>query len=261
MFRFLLAMLFVSSALQATTVAFSSCTAGTTKLNPCGGPVSAPGFGIVGPDYSAIAASSASDNSNVLGALIFGLLPTIPSGYVMSVGAEGGVSSSGVSPALSATALARTSNVFYSAGAPRSGFIQFDVRLDRAHGGTSNALLSDGTHRYSYNILGAGTTPSLFCDIDGCAWTATVPFDLGSEFRISAFAGVEVSLEPNSFGSPHGYEDGIVIFRLLESDGTTPVAFSSTPEPSSWGLLLCGLMLGACVLKTDPSRSRLGKSL
>jgi hypothetical protein len=242
MFRFLLAMLFAASALQATSVAFSSCTAGTTTISPCGGDVFTPGFGIVGPDYSAVAGVSASDDSDIPGlpSLSDLFLPTIPSGSVMSVGAAAAVSSSGPSPALSATALARASNVFYSAGAPRSGFIQFDVRLDRAHGGTSNALLSDGTHQYSYDVLGSGSTPSLFCDIDDCGWTATVPFDLGSEFRVSAFAGVEVSL-PTS----HGYEDGIVVFRLLESDGTTPVPFSATPEPASWGLLLFGLA-GAC---------------
>lgn len=241
MFRFLLAMLFVSSALQATTVAFSSCTAGTTTLSPCGGDFFAPGFGIVGPDYSAVAGATASDNSDIIPGLSLSNLnlPTIPSGSVMSVGAVAAVSSSGPSPALSATALARASNVFYSAGAPRSGFIQFDVRLDRAHGGTSNALLSDGTHQYSYDVLNTGSTPSVFCDINDCGWTATEPFDLGSEFRISAFAGVIVS-----DGSSHGYEDGIVVFRLLESDGTTPVPFSATPEPATWGLLLFGLFTG-----------------
>lgn len=158
----------------------------------------------------------------------------------MSAGADAAVYSSGPSPELSAIAHAKASNVFYSGGPSRLGFIQFDVEASHLHGGISNALLTDGTHQYGYN--------SEFCGFEGCQQTETVPFNLGSEFQISTSADVEESLEPSPFGDPHGSDDAIVVFRLLEADGTTPVPFSATPEPSSWGLLLFGLAIGMCLM-------------
>lgn len=241
MIRFFLTMLIASSALHATTTTFSSCSAGTTTISPCPGGLLFPG-GIIGPDYGAIAGAEASDNSSILGLGALGGLPTIPSGYVMSVGAVAAAYSSGPNPELSAIAHADASNVFYSAGPSRLGFIQFDVALSHLHGGGSDVGITDGTHLYGYDAE--------FCGFEGCQRTAIVPFDLGSAFQISTSAGVEENLEPTSDpccgGSAHGYDDALIVFRLLESDGTTPVPFSITPEPASWGLLLLGMAAGAC---------------
>jgi hypothetical protein len=83
-----------------------------------------------------------------------------------------------------------------------------------------------------------------------CGWTATVPFDLGSKFQVSTSADVDVSLEPGPFGNTiHGSDDAIVVFRLLEADGKTPVPFSAMPEPATWGLLLFGLAAGPLVYR------------
>lgn len=256
MFRFLVATLLASSALQASSFTFSSCTAGTTTVSPCGGDA----FifnGIYGPEYEVLGGTGASDNSNIFGSANLGGLPIIPSGYAMSVGAGAATSSSGPNPELSAIAQASASKVFYSAGPFRLGFIQFDVSVSHLHGGDSGVGITDGTHQYGYD--------SNFCGFEGCQVTATVPFYLGSGFQISTSASVEEFLDATSDpccgGSAHGYDDALIVFRLLESDGTTPVPFTSTPEPASWGLLLIGMTLCACVLKIAPSWSRLSKLL
>ena len=239
MLRVLLATLVVSSALQASSFTFSSCTAGTTTISPCGGNVIIFN-GIYGPDYEALGGTGASDSSNIFGPADLGNLPIIPSGYAMSVGAGAVASSSGPNPELSAIAKASASNVFSSAGPSRLGLIQFDVSVSHLHGGDSNVAITDGTHQYGYD--------SSFCGFEGCQVTATVPFDLGSAFQISTSAGVEESLEPTSDpccgGSAHGYDDALIVFRLLEADGTTPVPFTTTPEPATWGLLLFGFAAG-----------------
>ena len=80
---------------------------------------------------------------------------------------------------LAALALASASSTFYTTGPNRPGFIQFNVQLDRLHGGSSDAQFSDGVHTYSYNVLGFGSTASLFCGPESCGWTAILPFDLG----------------------------------------------------------------------------------
>lgn len=77
-----------------------------------------------------------------------------------------------------------------------------------------------------------------------------MPFDLGSKFQVSTSADVDVSLEPGPFGNTiHGSDDAIVVFRLLEADGKTPVPFSAMPEPATWGLLLFGLAAGPLVYR------------
>lgn len=237
MFRLLVATLVAAAALQASSFTFSSCTAGTTTVSPCGGDVFTFN-GIYGPDYEALGGTGASDNSNIFGPADLGGLPIIPSGYEISVGAGAVASSSGPNPKLSAIAQASASKAFYSAGSPRLGFIQFDVSLSHLHGGDSNVFISDGTHNYGYDAE--------LCGFEGCQVTATVPFDLGSGFQVSTSAGVKEFLEPTSDpccggGSAHGYDDALIVFRLLESDGATPVPFSATPEPATWALLLFGL--------------------
>lgn len=253
MFRLLVASLVAASALQASSFTFSSCTAGATTISPCGGDALTPN-GIYGPDYMSLGGTGASDNSSVIGDTVLDTLPPIPSGHVMSVGVGVEVSSLGSNPELSAVARANAGNVFYSAGSSRSGFIQFDVRVDHTHGGNSSALLSDGTHEYKYvnsGGLSGGSTPPLSCDFEGdCIWTATVPFNLGSGFQVSTSADIEALLEPNNAGASFsGGDDALVIFRLLESDGTTLVPFSATPEPASWALLLFGLTAGWLVYR------------
>ncbi len=241
MVRCLMMMLIASSALHASSFAFSSCTAGTTTISPCGGDALTPS-GLFGPDYVVLSFAGASDDSIVPG-LQLGSLPTIP-GQMMSAVAVGAVQSSGPNPALHVVAHANASNVFYGGGPSRLGFIQFDVSVSHLHAGDSDAVLTDGTHEYGFD--------SEFCGFEGCQRTAIVAFDLGSEFQISTSASVEENLEPTSDpccgGSAHGSDDAIVVFRLLEADGTTPVSFSATPEPASWELLLFGLAIGMCLM-------------
>lgn len=232
MFRLLVTTLVAASALQASSFTFSSCTAGTTTISPCGGDAITPN-GIYGPDYEALGGTGASVNSNVLGDIVLGTLPPIPSGHVMSVGVGVWIESSGANPKLSVTTQADANSAFYTAGSPRSGFIQFDASLAHSHRGDSNVLISDGTHNYGYDAE--------FCGFEGCLVTATLPFDLGSKFHVALSADAEGLLEPNGTGLVAGGDDALVIFRLLESDGTTPVPFSATPEPTTWALLLFGL--------------------
>ena len=73
------------------------------------------------------------------------------------------------------------------------------------------------------------------------------PFNLGSAFQVSAatMAGPVSSAggvvcEDNC---PNG--EVKVAFSLLEANGTTPVPFSVTLEPSTGSLLLCALFAAA----------------
>lgn len=244
------------SLLHASTIAFSSCSAGSTTVSPCGGSILFPG-GIVTPNYSSTAFAAASDNSIVPGLAM--AVPPLPSfsGQSMSAIAEAEVA--GAPPLtlpLAALALASASSTFYTTGPNRPGFIQFNVQLDRLHGGSSDAQFSDGVHTYSYNVLGFGSTASLFCGPESCGWTAIVPFDLGVHFDARASASDSEFATPDVHGGgAHGNVDSMLTFRVLDANGA-PVPFFVTPEPSSWALLLLGL--GACAWRL---RKRAAKSV
>ena len=256
MLRFLLAMLVASSALHASSFAFSSCTAGTTTVSPCPDDFTLTS-GLSGPNYFVSAFAGTSEFIAAPDAIV----PGSPGGQELSAVANAAAEEDAPPDiTLSATANASDSVTYSTNGPSRSGFIQFAVALGYLHQdapGAASALLTDGVHQYSYSGGGGiyGSTPPLHCFIEDCEYEATVPFDLGSEFQVSvsANAAVAVSSAP---GSSRGHDDDSqVVFRLLESDGATPVPFSVTPEPSTWGLLLCGLAIGACLVPRKRLRS------
>ena len=159
--------------------------------------------------------------------------------------------------AVSATARASAFDTFDSAGVPRAGLIQFNVTLSHLHGGNSDALLTDGIHTYGYAAPGGGSTPPFgLCSDEGCQWTATVPFDLGTAFRVTADANDVESVMAGNILIDHGDVNSVVVFRLLEADGTTPVAFSAVPEPSTFGLLLIGFCASGWLVLHRNARSR-----
>jgi hypothetical protein len=174
------------------------------------------------------------------------ILPSSPGGQALSAVAETGAGEfAPPSIPLSATAHASDSVTYYTTGPSRSGLIQFSVALGYLHDdvpGAANALFSDGVHQYSYSVFGGSSTPPFHCAIEDCEYEATVPFDLGSAFQVSVSANSAAAAISSSLGAIKGRDaESIVVFRLLESDGTTPVPFSATPEPATWGLLLFGL--------------------
>jgi hypothetical protein len=232
--RLLLALVIGASLLPAETVVSTSCTAGGMTVSPCGGTFIFPG-GLPG----AMAAADASDDSIVPGIIASPGLPVI-AGRDLSAAAV--AIASGQNTPVSADAHALASDIFDSAGPLRPGFIQFDVTLTQLHGGTAGASLSDGVHTYDYSAPGGGSTPPFGTCFEGCAYTATVPFDLGSDFQVSVDANVTESLDAGASGIvDHGTVSSIVTFRLLEADGSTPVAFSTVPEPATAGFLLLGI--------------------
>lgn len=159
----------------------------------------------------------------------------------------------------SATAQASALDSFVSSGAARAGFIQFNVTLGQLHGGDSMAVLSDGTHTYSYDALGAESTPPFGTCFEGCQWAATVPFDHGSEFQVNISSKDQESLAANPLNEvAHGNTDAIVTFRLLEADRTTPAPFSLTPEPSTLALFFAAVgAFGALAYRRRGSKSLL----
>jgi hypothetical protein len=72
----------------------------------------------------------------------------------------------------------------------------------------------------------------------------TVPFELGTYFQVSAFAPMtptefEINFPGQSF---YAYNNVNVSFQLFEADGVTPVPLFLAPQPSTFGLLLCGTL-------------------
>ena len=240
--RLFLALLAASSVLQASSVAFSTCTAAGQTLSPCS-------------SSNLLTDGIFDSNGNLLAAAYASASPSIPSdiGGPGSLFARvpGGQDESAQANAYSvldgATAMANAAeeDTYRSAGPARAGFIQFVVQLDELHGGNASALLTDGGHTYSYSSDGSGTTPAAFCNLDGCAWQNTEPFQLGSTFEISAFAK-DIGVFQAS-GS-----DAKIEFRLLEADGATPVSFSMVPEPEEGGLLALALAGFACLRRRKP---------
>ena len=128
----------------------------------------------------------------------------------------------------------------------RTGFIEFAINVDRAHGGDSSVVITDGVHTYSED---ASFGPGPGCGIGGGSVTETLPFELGVPFSVSASANVSESLGAGSTTVGHGSDSATVIFTLLSSDGKTPVPFSTaSPEPATWGVCLLGFVLLAGIV-------------
>jgi hypothetical protein len=239
MFRLLLFLALPALILEGDTFTFSSCNSGATVLSPCGTYLLTGGFQDAG------AGASASDNSIIPGGFLNPALPAISGALTMSTGAAAFASQPG-----SAAAQADAYDTFETAGPVRSGFIEFDITLDQFHGGDTTITLTDGINTYSYEAAFAvGSTPPFAgaCGIESCSWNAKVPFNLGTDFKVTVQS--EASALPSFPGSVvHGASDGTVEFALFENLpgtlGRIPVPFSIVPEPSTSKLLLLGF--GAC---------------
>jgi hypothetical protein len=238
--RVLFALLIASCTLRATSVVFSSCSAGSTTLTPCPGDFTLTG-GLSGPGYIAAAFASANDFNNS---------PAVPEGGLTVVANAISRASSPTAPLLSSLAYATDSIVYQSTGPERTGFIEFQVTLGYLHqdvDGAATAQFSDGVHQYSYSGGGGvhGSTPPSHCFIEDCEYSATVPFDLGTTFQVSVGAN---TLHLQGGAQPYN-DEAQVTFSLFEADGTTPVAFTAVPEPSYSGLILAVALAGCFVGK------------
>ena len=236
MLRFLLAMM-TSSALYATSVTFTSCTAGTTTLSPCPGNITLT-TGLYGPNYfvSAFAATGPATGQSGFSAL-----------------AETTASYTGPPPPplppLSAAATASDDVVAFTTGPSRLGLI--DLTMLRgpitSNGGSADVSITDGVHTY-FPV----------CAAVFCTYRATLPFDLGTRFQfmVSAGAGSSVTYSPSG---PSGSGSGglaDLTFTLLEPDGKTTVPYYVVPEPSTFSLLFLVLAGGAFLLWPLPETLR-----
>lgn len=211
--RFLLLLVFTSPALYATEFTYTSCTAGPTTLSPCPGDWLVPG-GITGPDFLAQAVAS---------------VPFPFRSGDLSAGAAINVYSYGTVP-VSATAIAQDSVTFFTGGPLRPGLVSYEVTMGNAHADfpeEGEAVITDGVHRYSLGCQNA-------FELSTC--TGTLPINLGSEFTASVSVSFEQDAGPGSLESFHAERDVTMSFSLSEA----PV-----PEPSTWGLLILGLGVGA----------------
>ena len=227
--RLVFVLLTIPCAAQATSTVFSSCSAGSTTLTPCPSDFTLTG-GLTGPGYVAGAFAAANDFNNS---------PNVPEGGLTVIANAISRAFDPAAPVLSSLSYATDNMVYQSAGPTRAGFIQFEVTLGYLHqdvDGAATAQFSDGTNQYSYSGGGGvhGSTPPSHCFIEDCEYSATVPFELGTTFQVSVGA--------NTLHFQGGFQPfndlAQVTFTLLEADGTSPVAFTSAPEPSYGALLL-----------------------
>jgi hypothetical protein len=141
-------------------------------------------------------------------------------------------------PFLSGTANATVNDSFYTTGPLRSGDIEISVNIFSL---TSNPLASDtvtdGIHTYT------GCPPGSTITQESCNGSATLPFELGTTFQVSALAPGATDLQLATNGSVIAVEDGVnVTFGLFDANGA-PVPFFAAPEPATYGLLLSGIAL------------------
>jgi hypothetical protein len=147
-----------------------------------------------------------------------------------------------------ADAQAMESETYISTGPNRLGLLQVTISLSFLHESVVDVLVTDGIREYRFAKDSAPVPPSSgFCAAEDCDYVGTLPFELGSQFQVSASATADVS---NCFVGSVGCPFGLVYapFSLFEANGTTPVPFSIMPEPSAWGLLLLGLTACTCAI-------------
>ena len=220
---------------------FSSCTAGSITISPCS---TDPNLisGLSGPDffvgaYAGVAEFSATNLT------VFGGTPPIPGGHGLSAEADAFSIVYGPSaPPLSGIAQASNTVTYESAGTPRSGSIEFDIGQAYLHEdapGVVTITITDDTHTYTYLGGGGifGSTPPVHCGTEDCEYTATLPFQLGTTFQISAAAHAGVGPGPSE-GGHSGLAQ--VVFNIFDASGA-PVAFTAVPEPSTWALLVLAM--------------------
>jgi hypothetical protein len=222
MLRSLFMMTAISSLASATTTTYVFCSAGATTqtgstactLQSSHYFVSATAQVPASQDPSAVVSASAGYQA--------GLNPPPPFGKLQ----------------IAVKAYASETETFATTGPPRSGVIQFDISMSSRFGGTADAIITDGMHMYSFSC-GPG---SLY----GCSFNEQVTFDLGAVFEATASGSAEASglFTPGEtvLAGPLAAVESISLF---ESDGTTPVAFSLVPEPSTRDLALFGFAAAA----------------
>jgi hypothetical protein len=253
--RLILAVLFAASALQAASMVFSSCTAGSATIAPCS---TDPNLmtGLSGPDYfvGAYAAVTEFSATNLQG---FGGTPAIPGGYGLDAVANAvSVVTDTSAPLLSATAQASDTGTYTSVGLPRSGSIEFDIGLGYLHEdaeGVATVAITDGTHTYTYAGGGGvfGSTPPVHCEMEDCLYTATLPFQIGTTFQIAVAASAGAG--PGSSGGGHDGE-AEVLFNIFDTNGAS-VPFAAVPEPSPWALLSLAMLSAGWFARRRPRRA------
>lgn len=177
--RLVFVFLAASCVSHATSIAFSSCTAGSTTLSPCPSDQNLMG-GIIGPNYSIAAFALASES---FPSWLPPVSPPIPGGKELYAEADAG----GIEgypppplPVLSATANASINETYYSTGPSRLGLIEFSIAL-----GYVNAFFPGYVSVGNYST-GAGGIPPYSCGPEDCLYTATLPFNLGTRFQVAA---------------------------------------------------------------------------
>ena len=209
-------------ALHATTIATTSCTAGSITDTPCPGNLDLT-TGLSGPNYFVSSYAQATDSP--LGNIV------VIGGATASYTAVPGLSE----PPLSATDQAVVDDTDYTSGPVRMGFIHITETISSLHAlPTTTWSITGGP--YSYGACLPGTSSG-----QGCTGSATFAFELGIPFQVMASASDSVAVSPPETG--YGASDQVTLtFSLFEADGTTPVAFSPIPEPSAVTLSLFGFL-------------------
>ena len=229
----------ISRCARSNTFTYTSCTAGTTTDSPCPGNLLLT-TGLSGPNYFVFAFAQVSDTPGNLSALA-----ETTAAYLFCT-----FECPPPPPVLSVSAQALIDDTYYTNGPARAGFIQLSVGITAEHVLFADDRINDGP--YQYRTCPPGSHGSAV----GCSGSARLPFELGIPFEVSLSAPVE----PDSFSITPGENGhgGIAVvdvnFALFEADGSTPVPFYPTPEPSTYGLVLSAFT--AYLLAQEWNRSR-----
>jgi hypothetical protein len=221
--------------LQASSMVTYNCTIGTTTANPCPETSFGLALGLTNPPFDNAHASAFAQVSEPT-------LANIAVHAATSLFYDGCSVTSCPEPPLSTSAQAILNDSDYTTGSVRSGFIQVSETIFSLHGNPEAATwsISDGSHNYSGCLPGSS-------GVEGCSGMATLPFELGVPFMVSASAINGFSIAPRQTGFGTDSEVDLT-FTVLEADGSTPVAVLPTPEPSTYALLSIGLGLLPVVL-------------
>ena len=133
-----------------------------------------------------------------------------------------------------------------TAGAPREGFIQVQIRGggDSDGGGSAHVTMPAGLAP-TITLSPGGVDFACGPNQDYYTHYSLIPFELGEAFPIAMTVRVYGDEIPN-FDAIVGSVGMTYNFRFFEADAITPVAVTATPEPASWSLLslsLSGLAL------------------
>jgi hypothetical protein len=151
----------------------------------------------------------------------------------------------------SASAFGSDSEALVTEGPKRLGLLQFDVTFLPTHVPFIGDIvdITDGVHHYPRDVQ-----PVPGCNNGFCEFIGTEPFYLGLPYGESqASIALRAAAAPCSGGCPDIRVD--LNWELEEADGT-PVEFSTTPEPSTCGLLLFGLA-GCCLTAIRATQRRI----